>query len=1060
MNNLDIELQELEKELQDKLKDHKILKPNKNWIPHKKFIKQQLEKKKYKALKNIDIKTLIEFENDLIKEQQNEIKQKFKQVNKTFKKLGLKELKINKSLFQNNPKIPLSIPKYFYEQKHNFKLKYKNEFLFKKRMGILFNYDAEHPINTNDQTVDKISYAVYKEYYKIIEKMKILYPQGFYIIPKLIFKAGETSKDIVSFTLNQDEKIEDLNKLLKQRIIDRFHNNISDFDALFTSCTYFVFPLSVKGGCHTCKKQVDKHKTKERTIKIISPKSSNNNCLFMCFVHFLNENGNNFNFAKVRNELKLGDGMIKIKDINKVSDYFKIGYVLINQKQEIIQYKDIINNEVKAHIMLMNDHYYIVENIDYNTCKECGIKYSLDKIHLCNKKRVSYYNNVITKKREYVATIDPTEKEKISNDTMIFFDLETFQETISHVPYACGYSFGDHKNVNVSYGKNCMNSFLNHILSVNNKIICAYNGSGFDFYILINYLKGKNVDITDLILSNGSVLSFKFTHNNKTNKVFDLYRFIMSSLDNACKAYKIINSKIKFDVLKIQSWELAEKYRHEVEPYLKYDVLSLSELFFTFNDSIFKSDSVNITKYVTLSHMAYALFQKTLDKLIEIPSLDKYEFMKRATYGARCYPNQRQFISKHYDDVINKKMTYEELIKTGEYIFNADATSLYPSSMRGFDLLKPQYPIGKSEWKENSKEQYEAGKIGFYEIIYTPPTDIIIPILPRKTALGGLEWSLYKGSGVFTSVEIKNAISSGYKVEFINKCLVYNESGEVFKEYITKYYQMKEDAERENNQVKRSIAKLLLNAMYGKTLQRAIYENTSVINNYNEMLDFFKTYNLKDIAVLSDSKLLFTGDIKEKETRITKPAQLGAFVLSYSREIMLNYMKVIDPSLKTHIFTYTDTDSLHVIGKYAEILKEKGYIKNKENSSLGYLCSDIDNEGVIINELNLAPKVYMYEYIQNDNKLCIKDNATKKAKGIPKKCLNYDMYHKYKEKEQVVEFSGLKRKHKNLTKSDINNKVDYFSIVNNTQTRTFMKNDWHGFNLIGNLYYPKGYLFK
>ena len=36
------------------------------------------------------------------------------------------------------------------------------------------------------------------------------------------------------------------------------------------------------------------------------------------------------------------------------------------------------------------------------------------------------------------------------------------------------------------------------------------------------------------------------------------------------------------------------------------------------------------------------------------------------------------------------------------------------------------------------------------------------------------------------------------------------------------------------------------------------------------------------------------------------------------------------------------------------------------------------------------------------------------------------MYHKYKDEEQIVEFSGLKRKHKNLTKSDINNKVDYF----------------------------------
>ena len=98
MNNLDIELQELEKELQEKLKDHNILKSNKNWIPEKEFIKQQLEKKKYRALKNIDIKTLIEFENDLIKEQKNEIKQKLKQVNKAFKKLDMKKLKINKAI--------------------------------------------------------------------------------------------------------------------------------------------------------------------------------------------------------------------------------------------------------------------------------------------------------------------------------------------------------------------------------------------------------------------------------------------------------------------------------------------------------------------------------------------------------------------------------------------------------------------------------------------------------------------------------------------------------------------------------------------------------------------------------------------------------------------------------------------------------------------------------------------------------------------------------------------------------------------------------------------------
>ena len=100
---------------------------------------------------------------------------------------------------------------------------------------------------------------------------------------------------------------------------------------------------------------------------------------------------------------------------------------------------------------------------------------------------------------------------------------------------------------------------------------------------------------------------------------------------------------------------------------------------------------------------------------------------------------------------------------------------------------------------------------------------------------------------------------------------------------------MKNDAEKENNSVKRSIAKLLLNSMYGKTLQRAIYETTAIINDYNELLDFFKNYSITDINVLSNDKLLLTGTTLDKQSKITKPSQLGAFVLSYSRQIMMNY---------------------------------------------------------------------------------------------------------------------------------------------------------------------------
>jgi len=49
---------------------------------------------------------------------------------------------------------------------------------------------------------------------------------------------------------------------------------------------------------------------------------------------------------------------------------------------------------------------------------------------------------------------------------------------------------------------------------------------------------------------------------------------------------------------------------------------------------------------------------------------------------------------------------------------------------------------------------------------------------------------------------------------------VWDSTGNVFNSYVEKYYKMKEDSEKENNPVKRSIAKLLLNAMYGKLYKK------------------------------------------------------------------------------------------------------------------------------------------------------------------------------------------------------------------------------------------------
>jgi len=94
-------------------------------------------------------------------------------------------------------------------------------------------------------------------------------------------------------------------------------------------------------------------------------------------------------------------------------------------------------------------------------------------------------------------------------------------------------------------------------------------------------------------------------------------------------------------------------------------------------------------------------------------------------------------------------------------------------------------------------------------------------------------------------------------------------------------------------------------------------------------------------------------------------------------------MKAMDPTLTKLTFTYTDTDSLHIKGPYYFKLKEMGYIKPKSECQLGYLCSDIDDEGLIIKEKNIGPKCYLYEFINNKGEIKLNDDAVMKCKSIP-----------------------------------------------------------------------------
>ena len=216
MNNKDIELEKLEKEFQDKLKGTNVPKPNKNWIPENEFIKKQLDKKKYKALKNIDIKTLLEFQNDLIKEQERDIKQKLKKVNKAYKKLGEKKLKIkNKTIKSYEYLINVRIFK-LYDDNENKKVKHHWQFQTDTAgtKYVIFRMYNSYKMLPSD--LDFLKYTVGK-FYNIHDNIEIVhaFKRAFQNSDELNESIKDTILYFDGFIIDNTVKLEVKNRNLK-----------------------------------------------------------------------------------------------------------------------------------------------------------------------------------------------------------------------------------------------------------------------------------------------------------------------------------------------------------------------------------------------------------------------------------------------------------------------------------------------------------------------------------------------------------------------------------------------------------------------------------------------------------------------------------------------------------------------------------------------------------------------------------------------------------------------------------------------------------------------------
>uniref|UniRef100_A0A1I7U811 DNA-directed DNA polymerase n=1 Tax=Caenorhabditis tropicalis TaxID=1561998 RepID=A0A1I7U811_9PELO len=363
----------------------------------------------------------------------------------------------------------------------------------------------------------------------------------------------------------------------------------------------------------------------------------------------------------------------------------------------------------------------------------------------------------------------------------------------------------------------------------------------------------------------------------------------------------------------------------------------------------------------------------------------------------------------------------------GRYL---DVVSLYPTVMK-----HEEFPIGepknvpRSEIQTPMTQPHELCFQGFLSCKLVAPHNLKLPLIPTRFG-GKLVFALCKKcakesiqtgcthsegerafTGTFTTVELRKALSLGYKIIQVYHGIKYekwvkndaNGDGGLFTSYINLMMEEKiyssgwpsnvnTDEEKEQycrgywekerirlvdhsrfskNAGKRAVAKLMLNSLWGKFAQRIDRENTVVIIDPMEFWKMFFDTSVVIMDVLPVNDVLVVKFRKQKETLQslkTSAIQLASYTTSYARLRLYRFMELVGGDN----ILYTDTDSI----VYAVPDGSMDPLEGEIGPYLGQLTDELS--GRMTEFVTLGPKTYCYkDKLENGE-----EKIVRKTKGI------------------------------------------------------------------------------
>lgn len=458
-------------------------------------------------------------------------------------------------------------------------------------------------------------------------------------------------------------------------------------------------------------------------------------------------------------------------------------------------------------------------------------------------------------------------------------DFETTTDPLDCRVWACGicsidethsFKYGNSLDWFFEFAKNNIGStFYFHNLKFDGEfILCYLFEHGYKHITDRKKLKTKT--FTTLISDKGQFYSLEICFNKEEDKmekitIYDSLKILPFSVEVIAKGFNLPISKLEIDY--DEKREIGHILTRQEIDYLRNDVEIISRALLT----LFNQDLRQMTQGSNaLYDYKKIVGKKNFSKWFPIPD---YDFDIRQSYkGGFTYCDPRR---------------QEQDIGEGIVL---DVNSLYPSVMYYQPL-----PYGEGIFFDG---KYKPDKLyNLYVQMFTCQFELkenYIPTIQLKNNLSFIPTDYLSSSD---DEEVTMCLTSVDLELFFEHYHVYNitwHSGwkfksttGLFKEYIDKWNAVKMESTLNGNKAMRTLAKLMLNALYGKF---------ALNPNVQSKIPYYDNGIIK-----------YT--LGEKETRNPIYIPVGTFITAWARhKTITSAQKVYDR------FLYADTDSLHLIG--------------------------------------------------------------------------------------------------------------------------------------------------